>query len=213
MADNPARIGIYGGSFNPPHIGHVGAVEKAMSALKLTQTLIVPVGHPPHKNLPAGTPPDKQRLELVNLAFGKLRGVRIYVGEIERGGVNYTADTVQRITKERPEAQFWFIMGTDMFLTLHQWVRPAQIFDCCRIAVLSRGNRDEADIRTQASFLKKNYGAQIDIVPGRPIEISSSQLRALLARGEAQAYLPSGVAEYIAGHGLYREGANRNDGA
>jgi len=197
------RIGIYGGSFNPPHTGHVRAAELAAGALRLDRLLVVPAGTPPHKTLPPGTPENRHRLEMTRLAFAGATGAQVCAIELERSGLSYTADTVRAFAEDFPGADLWLIVGTDMFLTLHDWARPEEIFAACRIAVFARENGSQKAILAQAERLQAGYGARTDVIPGLPVEISSSALRDMLASGKGQEYLPPKVFEYITKHALY----------
>ena len=118
------RIGIYGGTFNPPHLGHLMAARTVFEVLKLDKLLLVPAGIPPHKDLPEDSPSAEQRFEMTRFA-GEQLGLGEHVEtldiELRRGGKSYTADTLAAIHKQYPDAELWLLMGTDMFLTLQAW--------------------------------------------------------------------------------------------
>ncbi len=197
------RIGIYGGTFNPPHTGHIKAVHAARETLGLDRVLIVPAGVPPHKRLSPDAPPDAARLEMARLAFGELSYVQVSATEMERGGISYTVDTLDEIKAQAPAVRLWLIVGTDMFLTMQDWYMSARIFSLCRVAVLPRGAQELDGIREHAQRLAREYGAQTDVIASQPVVISSSQVRALLSVGEGREYLAPSVFEYIAAHGYY----------
>lgn len=208
------RIGIYGGTFNPPHTGHIKAVRAAREALGLDRVLVIPAGIPPHKRLSQDAPPDAARLEMARLAFGGLNFVQVSATEMERGGISYTVDTLESVKVAHPAAQLWLIVGTDMFLTIQNWYRPERIFSLCRVAVVPRGPQELDKIRLHAAELAREFGAQADIIESPPIEISSSQVRALLASGKGTQYLAPTVCKYIAEHGYYAaaEAGKEKDG-
>lgn len=198
------RIGIFGGTFNPPHTGHVAAVCRVREALKLDRVLVVPSCVPPHKRLPAGTPPASARLEMTRLSFEDLPFVSVSPVEIERGGVSFTSDTLADIEKAYPGAKLWFIAGTDMLLTMERWHRPEVLFSLCRIAVIARAEAEAEVLRHHAELLSRKYGAAVDVVEAEPVDISSSRLRGMLSRGKGAAYLVPRVCAYIAEKGYYR---------
>ena len=124
------KIGIYGGSFNPPHLGHLAAARAAVAALELDKLVWIPAGCPPHKELAANSPTAEQRLEMTEIAADQLLlpGItQVWDVEIRREGKSYTADTLRQAAQRWPEAPRWLLMGTDMFLTLHRWHKPEQI--------------------------------------------------------------------------------------
>ena len=121
------RIGIYGGTFNPPHLGHLTAAKAAFELLRLDRLLLIPASQPPHKALPAGSPSAEQRLALTRLAAEQLElGDRVEVLDIElrRQGKSYTVDTLEELRRQYPGAELWLLMGTDMFLTFQAWREP-----------------------------------------------------------------------------------------
>ena len=112
------KIGIYGGTFSPPHLGHLAAIQAAVSYLKLDRLLLIPAAIPPHKALPDDTPAPEHRLEMTRRLAdwsGMPQTVRVSTLELDRGGASYTADTLREISQEYPDAELWLLMGTDMF--------------------------------------------------------------------------------------------------
>ena len=134
------RIAIYGGSFNPPHIGHVQAARSAYEALKPDKFLIIPTFTPPHKQLDANSPSPEQRLEFCTLAFRCIPGAEVSDMEIRREGRSYTAETIDILRSRYPYAELCIVMGTDMFLSFRTWYRWQEMLDSCTLAVLSREN-------------------------------------------------------------------------
>ena len=131
------KIGIYGGTFNPPHLGHLTAARAVFELLNLDQLLLVPAGMPPHKELPAGSPTPEQRLEMTRLAGEQLglgNRVRTLDIEVYRQGKSFTADTLAQLKAQHPEDELWLLMGTDMFLTLQAWHEPEKILSLAGIA-------------------------------------------------------------------------------
>ena len=203
------KIGIYGGTFNPPHLGHVTAARAAAELLKLDKLLLVPAGLPPHKNLPAGSPTPQQRLEMTRLAAEQTGlGGRVEVADLEvhREGKSYTSDTLAALKARYPDDELWLLMGTDMFLTLQAWHAPEEIFALAGIAAFGRTEEDtEALFSPQRDYLYKTYPqARIFTmtIPG-VVDVSSTELRAQLAKGGGGHLLPPAVYGYILRHGLY----------
>ena len=126
------KIGIYGGTFNPPHLGHMEAARTAIQVLGLDKLLLIPAGVPPHKAMPEGSPDQDQRLEMTRLAAeqtGLDNKVEVLDIELRREGRSYTAETLAQLKEQYPEDELWLLMGTDMFLTLHR-ITP---WSYCRI--------------------------------------------------------------------------------
>ena len=208
------KIGIYGGTFNPPHLGHLTAARAVFELLKLDRLLLVPAGLPPHKDLPAGSPTAEQRLDMTRLAAEQLGlGDRAEALDLElrRQGRSYTADTLAQLHAQYPEAELWLLMGTDMFLTLQAWHAPEDILSLAGIAAFGRTEADTEELfAAQREFLYRTYPqARIFTltIPG-VVDVSSTELREQLAAGRGTNLLPPAVYGYILRHGLYRNGAD-----
>lgn len=202
------KIGVYGGTFNPPHLGHLAAARAAIEALELDKLLLIPAAVPPHKDLPQETPSLEHRLAMVEKMADAMRLPRVVEVsrlEVERRGKSYTSDTLEALHEQYPEAQLWLLMGTDMFLTLHQWHDPGEILKLAGICAFGRREQDgEAVFAPQRALLEKQYGAKV-VTMTLPdlVDISSTQLRELLARGEGAEYLHPSIYGYILMNGLY----------
>ena len=200
------KIGIYGGTFNPPHLGHMAAAKAAVAALKLDKLLLIPAAIPPHKALPSDTPAPEHRLAMVEKwADGMGAGVEVSALELEREGKSYTSDTLRAIRQTYPDAELWLLMGTDMFLTLHLWHEPEVILSLAGICAFGRTEQDgEAMFAPQREHLQKNFDAKITTItlPGL-VDISSTRLREQLENGGGGQYLLPSVYGYILMHRLY----------
>lgn len=203
------KIGIYGGTFNPPHLGHVTAARAVFELLKLDRLLLIPDRLPPHKDLPEDSPSAQDRLEMTRLA-GEQTGlgdrVQVLDLELKREGKSYTADTLEEIRRMYPADELWLLMGTDMFLTLQAWHEPEKILSLAGIAAFGRTEEDTEELfSVQRDYLYRTYpGARIFTltIPG-VVDVSSTQLREQLAEGNGAAALPPAVYGYILRHGLY----------
>ena len=203
------KIGIYGGTFNPPHLGHLAAARTAVDVLGLDKLLVIPAAIPPHKELPEGTPVSENRLAMAaKLADALLLPgvVEVSSMELEREGKSYTSDTLAQLRRQYPEAELWLLMGTDMFLTLHLWHEPERILELAGVCAFGRTEQDgEALFAPQREHLQKTCpGAKITTItlPGL-VDISSTRLRELLPKGEGADYLPPSVYGYILMNSLY----------
>ena len=202
------RIGIYGGTFNPPHAGHIHAAVQAVEALKLDKLIMIPAHVAPHKELPEGSPSPEQRLEMVKLAVQHCERIEVSDMELKREGRSYTYLTILELRKQYPRAQLFLIMGTDMFLAFEEWKEPDIIMANVAIAVLYRGEKGERD----AIFAQKEHleaqGAKVKIVKNEVVAISSTNLRRLLAFHCAEPFLAEGNGAYIYKNGLYDTNAD-----
>lgn len=200
------KIGIYGGTFNPPHLGHMAAAQAAVAALGLDKLLLIPAAIPPHKALPSGTPPQEERLAMVEKWADVMGGhVEVSTLELEREGKSYTSDTLRSIRQTYPDAELWLLMGTDMFLTLHLWHEPEVILSLAGVCAFGRTEQDgEAMFAPQRDYLQQHFHAKITTItlPGL-VDISSTRLRELLENGGGGQYLLPSVYGYILMHRLY----------
>ncbi len=210
------KIGLYGGSFNPPHLGHLAAARAAVQALQLDELVLIPAGIPPHKALAPDSPAPETRLALTALVADQLQwetpGVKISVWdeEIRRQGKSYTADTLQAARERWPGAALWLLTGTDMFLTLHTWYHPEIILDIAGLCAFSRTAAVPSDaFDAQQRRLEEQYGARVvRIAIPDLVEVSSTDLRAMLPAGEGGAYLTQPVLGYILREHLYGTNAD-----
>ena len=187
------RIGIFGGSFDPPHIGHIHAADVAVRELPLDRLLLMPACQPPHKTLSVDAPTPEQRLQMLRIACGENAALQVSDIEISRGGVSYTYETVEAVRRMYPEAQCFLLMGSDMFLNFPHWKHPEKILDNATLAVFYRGDKGEkAEVAAQKASFEQS-GHTVYLVKNDVVSISSTQLRRLLAFGCADAFLPDGV--------------------
>ena len=203
------KIGIFGGTFNPPHLGHLAAARTAVDALGLDKLLIIPAAIPPHKALPEGTPAPGHRLAMAEKMADALLlpGVaEVSTAELDREGKSYTSDTLAALHEQYPDAELWLLMGTDMFLTLHLWHDPAAILRLAGVCAFGRTEQDGEEVfAPQREYLAKTFpGARVTTItlPGL-VDISSTRLRELLARGEGAEYLHPMIYGYILMNRLY----------
>ena len=197
------KIGIYGGTFNPPHTGHLQAAKQAVETLGLDELLMIPDRIAPHKEIPAGSPTPHQRLEMLRIALAGEEKIKPSDIELRREGVSYTYLTLEGLRDLYPDARLTLLMGTDMFLSFETWKEPEKIMAQADLGVFYRGEKGEKEkILAQKARLEAR-GAKVELVENDIINISSTQLRRLLAFHAADEFLPAGVGDYIRAHGLY----------
>lgn len=205
------KLGIYGGTFDPPHLGHLASALFAMKGLGLDKLIFMPAGQPPHKTIPAGSPTREERLEMVRLAAEFMAlGDRVEVSDLEirREGKSYTVDTLRQLHEEHLGDELFLLMGTDMFLTLQDWREPGTICKLAHLAVFARNKSDTGEmLESQAKFLRETYGAQCTVLTlPMVIQVSSTQMREVLEKGDKKSitrYLAPAVYSYILRKGLY----------
>lgn len=202
------RIGIFGGSFNPPHTGHIQAASQALEALGLDRVLLIPAGHVPGKEMPEGTPTPRQRLDLLRLCAMEHPEFEALDMELNREGDSYTWDTVKALRRSYPREELVLMLGTDAFLNFSHWKNAKSIWKEASIAVLCRGEKGE---RAAASKEKKSLeakGAKVYLVDNDTVAISSTQLRRLLAFGCGGEFLSAEEMDFIRSRGLYHTDAD-----
>lgn len=197
------RIGIYGGTFSPPHNGHIAAAKAFMEQMWLDFLYVIPTATPPHKEM--DVPVDAaHRLEMCRLAFSGIEGIYVSDMEMRRGGRSYTVDTLRELTG--PDRRLFLLCGTDMMLTLDQWRESDQIFKLSYPVYIRR----EKDASLDAKIIQKiadynqKYGKVVRRIVTEPIELSSNLVRERLANGEDVSHLiPASVEKYIRDNHLY----------
>ncbi|MBI1757044.1 MAG: nicotinate (nicotinamide) nucleotide adenylyltransferase [Fimbriimonas ginsengisoli] len=192
------RIGILGGSFDPPHNGHLALARAALEHLALDEVLFVPVARNPLKRFR----PSKasHRLEMVRLMIEGEPQMAVSDLEIRRGGKSYAVDSLIELNMARP-ADYWFLLGADALKDFASWKQPERLLHLCRIAVALRpGQELEPVLRAVPAELR----SMVDLVPMPPLDISSTDLRDKLSSGKAIArWVPAQVAAYISENHLY----------
>ena len=197
------RIGIYGGTFNPPHVGHMTAARQVIKLLRLDKLFLIPTRIAPHKSLPENSPTPEQRLEMLTVASADISQAEVLDLELRREGPSYTYLTVDALKQRDPQAQLVLVMGTDMFLSFEAWKNWQWLMKNVTLAVLYRGQRGEqAAIREKRDTLCAQ-GAQVELVENQVTAISSTDLRRMLTFGCAAPFLPDGVLDFIEDKGLY----------
>jgi len=197
-------VGILGGTFNPPHVGHLVCAQEARHQLGLDVVVLMPVAAPPHKEI-GDDPGPRARLELCRLTAAGDDGVDVSALEIERGGASYTVDTLRAVHESSPEDALTFIVGGDMAQSLPTWREPEEVLALATLAVAEREGIGRQDVTARLSGLVPPGRVRFFDMPR--LDISSSDIRRRVAAGRPIRHLVEDpVADYIEAHGLYRGG-------
>ena len=188
------RLGVYGGSFDPPHLGHLLPVIDAAEQLDLDGVRYVPASTQPLKVGRASASP-ADRLAMTERLVQGIPGFSVDPAEIDRPGLSYTVDTLAGLAEANPEAELFLLLGADAFALFDQWREPERIRTLARIVVMVRG----------ASAFASPAGSKVQVLQSRRVDVSSTELRARVRDGRTiRGFVPDAVADYIAEHRLYR---------
>lgn len=195
---------MFGGSFDPVHMGHLTVAQDAVEKLELDRLIFVPAAVPPHKQGKA-LADGCHRLEMLELATEANLSFEVSDMEIRRGGVSYTFDTMKQVQFEHPGAELFFIVGLDSLTILHSWRNIEQLLELCTVVPFARGGEDLTRIAKQIQLAELWKARLLErLIRIHEVEISSSEIRMRLAEGLSIRYLvPPEVEMYIAEHGLY----------
>ena len=204
--DTWMRLGLFGGSFDPVHCGHLLLAEFCRETSRLDQISFIPAATPPHKQarpLTAG----EHRLAMLDLAVGGQEAMAVSRLELDRGGVSYTVETLRTIHAQEPAAELFLLMGADTLDDLPNWREPAEVLRLATPIVVRRTGQSEPDFQCLAPLVAAQRLAVLarHVVPMPLVEISSSDIRRRVAAGLSIRFqTPRAVEEYIRAQGLYR---------
>ncbi|RME44778.1 MAG: nicotinate-nucleotide adenylyltransferase [Chloroflexi bacterium] len=196
------RIGVFGGTFDPPHIGHLVAAEEARVQLGLAQVVFVPAGTPPHK-LGEPVSPVTHRVEMITRAVASNPHFLVSLVDVERPGPSFTVDMLRTLRDQWPaDTEIYFIMGEDSLEDLPTWHAPEQLLELCRLAVVNRpgyeAHMDELEV------IIPGLSQKVDTVAMPLLDVSSTDLRGRVRQGRPlRYYVPAEVEAYIRAHDLY----------
>lgn len=195
------RLGIFGGSFDPVHNGHLALARACQEHAALDEVWFTPTAIQPLKQRgPRAT--DVQRVEMLNLAIENERSWRVCTLEVDRGGVSYTVDTLRQLRTELPEAKLFFMIGADAVREVPRWKSPAEIFRLAAPLVVHRAGQPDADLSGVAPLCPPD--TQPTLVEMAAVDISSTEFRRRAAANEPiDGMVPPAVAEFIKQHGVY----------
>jgi nicotinate-nucleotide adenylyltransferase len=209
------RLGIFGGTFDPPHVGHLLAASDAIEHLTLDRLVFVPAAVQPLK---AGreTVSAVHRLAMVRLMVGADARLQSDSVEVDRDGLSYTVDTLREFARRFPSADRYFLVGADVLASFAQWRDPQTVLDLATLAVLTRRPESDSDAISEATQMEQQRmsarGSLLDglaqrstFVPTRRVDISSTEIRDRVRSGRSiHGFVTDAVGEYITAHGLYR---------
>ena len=195
---------MFGGSFDPVHIGHLIIAQDAVEQLELDRLIFVPTAVSPLK-LHQAPVEGRHRLEMIRLATADDLRFDVSGIEVERGGVSYTIDTVLQLQAENPQAELFFIIGLDSLKDLHRWVRVDDLLECCTVVPLGRGGECPDQVASECR-LPDAWKTKLlqRLIRVHEVEVSSSEIRMRIAEGlSIQTLVPAEVGMYIVEHNLY----------
>ena len=205
------RLGIFGGTFDPPHVGHLLAASDAIEHLALDRLVFVPVATQPLKTSRT-TAPAVDRLAMVRLTAGNDPRLGTDSVELDRDGLSYTVDTLREFARRSPAAERFFLVGADVLSTFAEWRDPHVVLDLATLAVLTRRAEPGAPTtglgrpdRSNEGDLSTMLAQRSTVVPTRRVDVSSTEIRARVRSGRSiHGFVTDAVAEYIGSHGLYK---------
>ena len=197
------KYGIFGGSFNPIHYGHLMICEYIKEEMGLDKVIFIPTGNPPHKDLELSA---KDRYEMVRLAISPNPDFEISDIETTRVKKSYTVDTIRELKKIYKEEKLYFLIGLDSLFQLKTWMKIGDLSQEIEFVVALRpGYLDKEEINKEIDFLRENFGTKINLINTPLYEISSTDLRDRIREGKSLRYLiPKKVLDYIEESGFYK---------
>lgn len=210
MSDKSGKlnIGLYGGSFDPVHKGHVRAARAFVRQFGPEKLIVMPCSIPPHKEKLDGAS-GEARLRMLEAVFAGDEKIEVSDFELKKDGVSYTVETLRELKKRYPDLRILLVVGTDMFLTLREWREAEEIFSLSEPCVYARG-RHKAETREYASGLERDFGVKTHYISGRIVDVSSTGLRAELAQDKrVGGAVPRAARDIIDRTGVYRSEAYR----
>ncbi len=197
------KVGILGGTFNPPHSGHVDMAEHVRDEFALDEVYLMPCGTPPHKT--EDLAPKQMRYQMTKLCAQQGKDVGVLDIEVKRKGYSFTSDTMCELAQKNPQADYYFIVGADTIFELCTWHNFEELLKLTRFICVRRERNDLMKLSAEIARLKWDYSAQIFLSEYTGLFVSSSYIRKRLKQGQSVAGLvPKNVEEYIIANGLYR---------
>ena len=199
------KVGIMGGTFDPIHIGHLILGENAYLQFGLDKVVFMPSGNPPHKKERDGGT-DLQRMDMVKLAIASNTHFEISDIEMNEEGYTYTYRTLEKLVKEHPDTEYYFIIGADSLFYFDTWKNPQRIADACTLVVATRNHTSDEKLDEKIEFVRKRFNANIEKLDTENIDCSSSQIRSWIKEGHTvKYYVPDTVINYIHTYHVYTD--------
>jgi len=205
MQEKKMKIGIMGGTFDPIHVGHLILGETAYEQFNLSKVLFMPAGNPPHKRDRIGRATDEQRLEMIRRGIENNPHFEISLIEMNPEGYSYTYRTLERLNKENPYIEYYFIIGADSLFDFEIWKEPARICMAAKIVVAARNHTNDLLLDEKMQYLSRKYNGSFLKLDSLNIDISSNMLRSWIAEERTiKYYVPDSVISYITEKNIYR---------
>ncbi len=196
-----AKIGLFGGTFNPIHKAHINIGKEVLNKMNLDAIVYIPSGNPPHKE--AGQTSGKQRYDMVRLAIDGIEGLYVSDFEIKKEKPCYSVETISHFLREYPNDEFVFIIGEDSLDYIEKWYRADELLKLCAFVALGRGGY-ESDIEKKIKYLKDEFFAEVSFLKTEEMDVSSSEIRSLIRdKKDVSRFLTKEVLDYILENKLY----------
>lgn len=205
MEGKHRKIGIMGGTFDPIHVGHLILGEKAYEQLELDEVWFMPAGNPPHKKDRPGRASDEQRTEMVRLAIEDNPHFILSLIEMHEEGYSYTYRTLEKLTAENPDTEYFFIIGADSLFSLETWREPERILRTCTMVVATRNQASAKELDREMERLSDKFHGRFLRLDTLNMDVSSAMLRDWVKEGKSiRYYTTAPVTEYILKHHIYQ---------
>lgn len=205
MPEKTYKIGIMGGTFDPIHIGHLILGETAYEQFSLDKVLFMPAGNPPHKTKRTGCASDEQRTEMVRRAILNNPHFELSLAEMNANGFSYTYRTLERLNRNNPNTEYYFIIGADSLYDFDHWKEPGRISRAAKIVVATRDNTRSEQLTQEMQRISEKYNSVFLKLDSLNIDISSRMLRSWIAeKRTVKYYLPDSVISYIYEQEIYQ---------
>lgn len=205
MEGKHRKIGIMGGTFDPIHVGHLILGEKAYEQLELDEVWFMPAGNPPHKKDRPGRASDEQRTEMVRLAIEDNPHFILSLIEMHEEGYSYTYRTLEKLTAENPDTEYFFIIGADSLFSLETWREPERILRTCTMVAATRNQASAKELDREMERLSDKFHGRFLRLDTLNMDVSSAMLRDWVKEGKSiRYYTTAPVTEYILKHHIYQ---------
>lgn len=200
------KIGILGGTFDPIHVGHLILAERAYYQFGLDEVMIMPSGNPPHKRNRMNRASLEERIEMVRLAIEDNPHFTLSLADAHEMGYSYTRETLEELTAQNPDVEYYFIMGADSLFTFEEWKDPDKIAKLAVLVAAVRDHVSDQSMELQIEHLQQKFGANIQVLDAPNMDVSSRMLRDWIKEGKSvRYYLPDAVIAYIKNTELYQK--------
>ena len=198
------KIGILGGTFDPIRVGHLILAERAYYQFGLDEVMIMPCGNPPHKKNLGDRASLEERIEMVRLAIEDNPHLVLSLDDAHEMGYSYTRETLERLTAQNPDVEYYFIMGADSLFTFEEWKDPERISQLAVLVAAVRDHVSDQALELQIQHLSQKFECDIRILDAPNMDVSSRMLREWIREGKSvRYYLPDPVISYIKNTDLY----------